>query len=184
MPSPFLGLLGVVVSLTGLVVVAFCSVNSRLEAPPGPARTPRDFTPVFLVTAAAVALLYAFLFNQSWTTYGVYAKLCKEAKSRGEKPPGYAGLKYGGGNSAVLAADRAAGNYMEQLVPFLLSLYGHAVFVSSSRAAAFGWAWIFFRSYYGFTFVKRMALISTLPAYACLWWMLGTAVHAAVTASP
>ena len=100
MPSQYLGLLGVATSLVCLAALVLVAWQYG-QAPPGPARNLQDCTPVFLVTAGAVALLYAFLFNQSWTTFSEYEKMGKEAKSRGEKPPDYARLKYGNSNKAV-----------------------------------------------------------------------------------
>merc|ERR1712071_729988 len=89
------------------------------------------------------------------------------------KKPSLAAIKYGKEiektNVPMLRADRCVGNLLEQLLPFLVSLYGHAVFVNVSHATKLGWAWILFRSYYG------------IPAYACIWWMLGTAVYKAST---
>ena len=153
--------------------------------PPGPAKTLAAFAPVAFVTAACVALLYVFLFNQSAAAFGEHARKRREAKDRGDKAPQLAEVKYGN-SVAVLAANRCAGNYLEQLLPFLLSLYGHALFVSASRAAMFGWAWVFFRSYYGLAFSRPFPalLASTMPAYCCVWWMAGTAVHAAAALVP
>ena len=175
-----LALLGVYSAAAALFASAVLAWRAG-PVPPGPATTRAAFAPVAFVTGAAVALLYIFLFNQSATTFGEHAKLRQEAKARGEKAPQLAEVKYGGANGALLAANRCVGNYLEQLVPFLLSLLGHALFVSASRAAAFGWAWVFFRSYYGFAFGRPFPalLASTIPAYCCVWWMAGTAIHAA-----
>ena len=154
--------------------------------PPGPATTQAAFVPVAFVAGAAIALLYIFLFHQSATSFGAHAELRREAKARGEKAPRLAEVKYGGNSGAVLAANRCVGNYLEQLVPFLLSLFGHALFVSANQAAAIGWAWVFFRSYYGFVFGRPFPALftSTIPAYLCVWWMAGTAIHAAATLVP
>ena len=174
---PFSGVYSASAALFATAVLAW----RAKPVPPGPATTRAAFVPVALVTGAAVALLYIFLFNQSATTFGQLAELRREAKAGGKRAPRLAEVKYGGGNGAVLAADRLVGNYLEQLVPFLLSLFGHALFVSASRAAAFSWAWIFFRSYYGLAFGRPFPalLASTIPAYCCVWWMAGPAIHAA-----
>jgi len=102
--------------------------------------------------------------------------------TRSEIKPSYPKLKYSTDNFAITAANRSVGNLMEQMIPFLVSLYSYATFVSVAGAVKCGWAWIFFRSYYSFVFKKPFPAIftSTLPAYACIWYMLFSAVCAAV----
>lgn len=178
-----LALLGVSTAYAGIATTAAIALRIGLSAPAGPARSLSAFTPVVLVIAAAAALLYVLLFTQSATAFGEHSRLKREAKCRGEKPPTLAEVKYGGRYEAILAADRCMGNYLEQLVPFLISLLGYAIYVSANHAAAIGWAWIVFRSYYPFVYVLPFPalLTSTMPAYCCLWWMLGMTVYSAVS---
>ena len=73
----------------------------------------------------------------------------------------------------------SVGNYQEQLAPFLISLYLYATFVSVHGAVKFGWAWIFFRSYYISVFKRGPPLLflSTIPAYWCVWMMIGGTIY-------
>jgi uncharacterized MAPEG superfamily protein len=97
-----------------------------------------------------------------------------EAKARGEKPPKLDDVKYGGKFRAVLAGDRTAGNFMEQLLPFLIILFGHAAVVDANRAAVCGWIWLIFRSFYPIVYNMPFPalFLSTLPSYSIIWWML------------
>ena len=152
-----------------------------MSAPPGPAATKEAFAPAAFVAAAAVCLLYSFLFGQSAAAFGEFSRLVSEAKARGEKPPKLNDVKYGGGkfSRVVLAADRTAGNYMEQLVPFLIIMFGHAAFVDANWAAVYGWIWLFFRSYYPivYNYPFPALFLSTLPSYSIVWWMLFVTVR-------
>ena len=182
-----LGHFGVYSAYAALAALAVTALKIGLAAPAGPARAVAACTPVLLVVAAAVAHLYAMLFSQSAAAFVALARLRGEAKARGERGPTLAEVKYGGNRpDAVLAADRCVGNYVEQLVPFLCALLAHAVFVSANGATQLGWLWLFFRSYYPLAYARPfpMLLLSTMPAYACLWWMMGSAVYHAVAQMP
>lgn len=150
-----------------------------LKAPDGPATTMHDFVPVAFVLAAAFARLYTLLFQQSATAFGELEIFRQAAKKRGEKPVTLSQIKYGGISEKVLRADRSMGNYLEQLMPFVFSLIGYAAFVNAKRAAMLGWAWTFFRMYYPIVFSMPFPtlLLSTMPAYACIWYMLGITVY-------
>ena len=163
-------------------VVALLAAKAwRLPAQTGPARTVRELGPVVVVTAAWVSLLYAFLFRQSYTAFTECHRLRREAHASGGSAPTMAEVKYGRVPSVhVLAATRAVGNYLEQAPPFLLALYAHAALVSVRSATVCGWAWLVARSYYAFVFVRPFPslLLSTVPAYLAIAYMLATAVLA------
>jgi len=77
----------------------------------------------------------------------------------------------------------SVGNFHEQVIPFLVSLYLHATFVSVKGACTCGWAWIFFRSYYGYVYKKGVPILflSTIPAYCCVWYMIGGTIYGVST---
>lgn len=181
--SRLLGL-GGVLSAYGALAVTFCAACYQgFRAPAGPVVTRSDFSPALLVVVGAIAQAYALLFTQSTTALEEFGKARAAAKSRGEKSPALATIKYGTDNSRVVAANRCAANYLEQLVPFLISLCAYAVYVSAFRAAVFGWAWVLCRAYYPIVFrgYGPTVLLSTIPAYWLIWWMLAAAAHAALT---
>ena len=176
-----LGLLGMYSACASVGVIATVALRTGLSAPTGPAKTIASCVPVTFVMAACVALFYAFAFNQSSTAWTEHARLKSEAKKAGEKPPKFNEVKYGTLSTKLHNANRTLGNFWEQLVPFLVSLLGYALFVDANRAAVLGWAWLFFRSYYPFLFALPFpgVLASTVPAYWCVWWMVGATVLAA-----
>jgi hypothetical protein len=151
------------------------------DASAGPATSVEALKPVFLVQAAHIFLLYVFLFKQSGTAFLAHIKLraAAKAKDSAAKAPTLAEVKYGGNKSGdVLTADRTVANYLEQTIPFLVSMYLHAVLVSASGAAFCGWIWLAARVLYPFVFKLPFPaiFISTLPAYVCVLYMLGTAL--------
>ena len=122
----------------------------------------------------------------------------EDAKKTGNKTPSFAEVKYGHTNPSVVAADRAVGNLLEQLLPFLLGLYGYALLVDANVAVVLGWIWVALRAFYPVLFAMplpavfvRMAggitlppyasvLVITLPSYAIIWYMVGASVFAAI----
>jgi len=72
--------------------------------------------------------------------------------------------------------DRTFGNLVEQSTPFLIGMWGHAVFVSPPKAAALGTAWVVIRLFYPVVWAvtKEVPLAVTLPNYAILGWMFAT----------
>ncbi|KAL7551333.1 hypothetical protein ACHAWF_014526, partial [Thalassiosira exigua] len=157
----------------GFVFIAYLSAKSYAEkgASAGPAGSSDDYVPIVHVAAAAITFYYVLLFNQSRTAFAEFSAAKKAYREKKfEEKPSLAGLKYGAGNKNILAADRSAGNMNEQLLPFLVGVFMHATFVSVERATKIGWAWIFFRSYYGWAFRKGVPtlFLSTLPAYYCV----------------
>lgn len=183
-----LALLGLVSAVAALCAVALAALRRGLSAPPGPAfagtkgsagAVAAALVPVFLVTVGAVCLEYAFLFFQSTATFIALKAAQADARKKGERAPTVASVKYSG--IATLRADRTVGNYLEQLTPFLLGLYAHAILVDANRAALLGWAWLGFRSYYPGVFgAPPFLFASTLPAYGVVWYLLATATWSAL----
>jgi len=63
-------------------------------------------------------------------------------------------------------------------------MYSYATFVDAGGAARIGWAWVFFRSYYSHVWKQGLPLFllaSTVPAYSCVWYMMGVAIYSAAT---
>lgn len=132
--------------------------------------------PVF-VTALYFGLWYYLLLSlQRGTKYALQA----EYAARGEVFD-----RYFGQDPRMLAADRAVANTHEQMVPFLLSMWLHAVFVSASHAAALGGAYVVLRALYptllgrsvSKTQSKRVFFV-TGPCYGIILYLLGRTVHA------
>jgi hypothetical protein len=152
-----------------------------------PAGGPADitlFAPVVLVTAAWALLYYAFLWDQSATAFVVLKDAKKKAKAEGKPPPSLADVKYGrySKSARVRAADRTVGNFLEQSPAFLVSLWLHSAFVSPVNASAFGWTWLGFRAVYPWAYRLRFpgVFISTMPAYGCVFYLLGEVVRCAL----
>lgn len=174
---------GIVANVSWFAAIAAMAWNKGTADYDGPATTSKDYVPVFFVSAAAMCMLYAFYLIQSYTGFAEIARTKKEySEKKTDKKPSYVGIKYGTESKAMLAANRAAGNLLEQMIPFLVSLFGYATFVSSGGAAKIGWAWLFFRSYYLVAYkTGGMMFLSTMPAYCCVWFMLLYAVYGAST---
>ncbi|MCB9506665.1 MAG: MAPEG family protein [Myxococcales bacterium] len=133
------------------------------------------------VTAAYFGVWYGLLLGlQRGTKY----KLLAEYAARGEQFD-----RYFGQDGRMLAADRAVANTHEQMVPFLTGLWLHALFVSPARATYLGAAYVTLRAIYPVllgrslsrTQSKRVAF-ATMPAYAIVFYLIGSVVLAAVSA--
>lgn len=131
-----------------------------------------------VVTVAYLLLWYAFLFGlQSRTKYRLKARYAKEGKVFD---------RYFGQDEEMLAVDRAVANTHEQMVPFLLSLWLFAVFVSPSYATWMGTAYVALRAAYPFLLGRRVSKVQskrvafvTFPAYLIVLTMLGGTVWTA-----
>lgn len=131
-----------------------------------------------LVTAAYFGLwYYLLLVLQRGTKYALIA----EYKARGEEFD-----RYFGQDGRMLAVDRAVANTHEQMVPFLVSMWMHALFVSPQRAALLGGAYVVCRAIYPSLLGKslsktqsRRVFIATGPSYLIVFYLLGSAVYAA-----
>eukprot|EP00569_Conticribra_weissflogii_P011170 CAMPEP_0171384716 /NCGR_PEP_ID=MMETSP0879-20121228/38617_1 /TAXON_ID=67004 /ORGANISM="Thalassiosira weissflogii, Strain CCMP1336" /LENGTH=124 /DNA_ID=CAMNT_0011896999 /DNA_START=118 /DNA_END=489 /DNA_ORIENTATION=+ len=105
------------------------------ETTPGPAQSLNDYTPVIYVVAASMCMYHVFLFYQGYTAVAELQKAEKAFRDKKTKEaPDIKQIKYGVENSNVVAANRTAGNYTEQLVPFLLSLVLYSTCVSVQGA--------------------------------------------------
>jgi hypothetical protein len=131
-----------------------------------------------LVTALSFGLWYYLLLGlQRGTKY----KLRDEYAARGEEFD-----RYFGQDGRMLAVDRIVGNTQEQMVPFLLSMWLHAAFVSPARASVLGLAYVILRATYPFllgsslskTQSKRVFFV-TGPCYGIIFYLLGSTVFAA-----
>ncbi|CAJ1955593.1 unnamed protein product [Cylindrotheca closterium] len=182
---PLSGIISCYVAIVALILVGFNHGTFQYQ---GPAQSSSDYRPVLFVAGAVLSLLYAYYWLQSYTTFSEYFRLKKEAKletNLNRSPPSLPELKYGKtDNPAIRCADRCAGNLHEQLIPFFMSMFAYATFVDAGGAARIGWAWFVFRSYYSYAF-KRFPLLfaSTLPAYCCVWYMMGMAIYSAATSA-
>ena len=94
-------------------------------------------------------------------------------------------LKYGGYGSSKtrtlrLLGDRTFLNTLEQAPPFLVSLWACGLLADVESAAFCGKLYIFFRCLYPVVFRKGMPwlLLSTVPCYNLIWYMLFRAVVA------
>lgn len=177
---PLSGIISCIAAIVALIAVGWKHGTSSYEAP---AATTKDYGPILIVASAALALLYAFYWLQSYTAFSEFFRLKKEYKEKKlDENPSLVKIKYCNTNKAVMAADRCAGNLLEQIVPFFVSMFAYATFVSAGDAAKIGWAWFFFRSYYLYAYNHFPLLFaSTFPAYCCVWYMIGRSVYAAVT---
>ncbi|CAJ1955597.1 unnamed protein product [Cylindrotheca closterium] len=180
---PLSGIVSCYSAIAALILTGFKHGTSQYQ---GPAQSSTDYTPLLFVSGAVLSQLYAYYWLQSYTTFSEFFRLKKEAKAKksDKRPPTLADLKYGNhDNLAIRCADRCAGNLLEQLIPFFISMFVYATFVDAGSAARIGWAWFTFRSYYSYAW-KRFPLLfaSTLPAYCCVWYMMGFAIYSAATA--
>ena len=129
--------------------------------------------PILRVTLGWFSLFFAFLFYQSWSKFYALKALKKESKAKDSKVPSFVDVKYGmaaGNKHFALNADRTVGNMMEQSLPFLVSLWLHAIFVDIGSAAQLGWIWLLFRAIYPVVFARGVPLLflSTVPGYSIL----------------
>lgn len=133
------------------------------------------------VTAAYFGLWYYLLLGrQRGTKYALIA----EYAARGETFD-----RYFGKDPRMLAVDRAVINTQEQMVPFLASLWLHAVFVSTARATALGALYVALRGAYPFLLGNELSktqskrvFFATGPAYVVVFYLLGATVYAALRA--
>lgn len=89
----------------------------------------------------------------------------------------------------MLAVDRAVADTQEQLLPFLVALRPHAVFVSPAHATALGATWVGLRTIYPLLLGRELAgtrskrvFFVTGPCYLIIATLLGRVVLAALGA--
>lgn len=133
-----------------------------------------------VVTAAYFCLwYYLLLVVQRGTKY----RLLAEYAARGEVFD-----RYFCQDGQMLAADRAVINTQEQMVPFLVSLWMYSAFVSVEHATSLGAAYVLLRALYPTLLGKNVSktqskrvFVATGPAYAIVFYMLGSTAYAALT---
>jgi hypothetical protein len=139
------------------------------------------FSGPVIVTALYFGLWYYLLLSlQRGTKYALQA----EYAARGEVFD-----RYFGQDGRMLAADRAVANTHEQMVPFLLSMWLHAVFVSASHATILGAVYVVLRGVYPMllgrslskTQSKRVFFV-TGPCYGIVFYLLGRTVYTVLSA--
>ena len=132
-----------------------------------------------LVTVLYFVLWYSLLLGlQRGTKY----RLIAEYASRGEEFD-----RYFGQDAQMLAADRAVINTQEQMVPFLMAMWLHALFVSTAVATGLGLAYLLLRSIYPLLLGKRLSktqskrvFLVTGPCYGIVFYMLGRTLFTAL----
>ena len=136
--------------------------------------------PVIGTTAGFVALYFAFLYAQATTKFYMYFRdKAKDPKVSLTK------IRYANTTLLALTVDRTSGNMVEQAIPFLVSLWLHAVFVSPTGAATLGWLWLLSRSIYPFVFYSRghWLLLSTIPGYVLIFMLFAPVASLYLTRS-
>lgn len=130
------------------------------------------------VTVAYFGLWYGLLLGlQRGTKY----RLVAEYAARGEQFD-----RYFGKDGQMLAADRAVINTHEQMTPFVVGLWLHALFVSPVHATWLGGVYVALRTLYPLLLGKSLSkiqskrvFVATGPAYAIVFYLLGGTLFAA-----
>jgi hypothetical protein len=127
-------------------------------------------------TALYFCLWYYLLLGRQ---RGMKYKLKAEYAARGEVFD-----RYFGQDGRMLAVDRAVINTQEQMVPFLVAMWIHAVVVSPEHAAWLGVVYTALRAVYpallGSSLSKMQSLrvvLATGPAYGIVFYLLASAVY-------
>lgn len=142
---------------------------------------PTQFRGPLAVTVAYFVLWYSLLFGlQTRTKYRLKARYAKD---------GQVFDRYFGQDPEMLAADRAVANTLEQMGPFLVSLWLYSIFVSPTDATWLGAAYVLLRGLYPLLLGTRLSKVQskrvafvTFPCYAIVFTMLGGTAWAAFIA--
>ncbi len=134
--------------------------------------------PIVITVGYFALWYYLLLFYQRGTKYRLNAEYKKQEKVFD---------RYFGQDEQMLAADRVIINTQEQMVPFLFSLWLHAIYVSSTVATVLGAFYIILRGLYPLLMGKSISKIQpkrvyyvTLPSYLIIFYFLGASLWAAV----
>jgi len=152
----------------------------------------------FLAQGAYFTIYYIFLFTQSYVNvwrvnHARSGTGSLEFSKIKYSSPDVAAIKYsasyaGAGGRAALVMDRTVGNFLEQQAPFLAATWLHAALVpgGTSRAAAFGAAYVASRAAYPFLFYAGhpWLQLATVPGYLAIWCQLGLVVAATAQRAP
>ncbi len=136
-----------------------------------------EYKDVIMVSFAWVGLLVIFQIIQSAAKWYVY----QNAKSKAGKKMSVKEAHYGDEarmHPYRLAADRSVGNLLEWSWVFILSLWFHAVFISTADAAWWGWTYVGVRALYPFAFTKKFVYLVTAPNYISLYMLCYPVVKA------
>ncbi len=143
--------------------------------------TASDYLGPILVTAAYFGLWYYLLLGRQ---RGTKYRLRDEYAARGEVFD-----RYFGQDGRMLAADRAVANTQEQMVPFLVTLWLHSVFVSVANATALGAVYVVLRCAYPVLLGRdvskinpRRVAVATIPAYLIVLYLGTATVYVALMA--
>jgi hypothetical protein len=150
---------------------------------------PALLMPVALATVGSVALYYAFLFTQAFSTLNAHAAKATKASKDGQTVS-LGSVKYGPPSLVMRTFERSVGNFMEQYPPLLLALWLYALFVDAAGAATFAWAWVGLRAIYPAAFYASavadflpIIFVSTLPSYLAIFYMLCSVARVALRAA-
>lgn len=133
-----------------------------------------------LVTVGYFVLWYYLLIGvQRKTKYSLQSRY----RQQGEEFD-----RYFGQDGEMLAADRAVANTLEQMGPFLSSLWLCALFVSSSFATLLGAAYVVLRFFYPRLLGVKLANMQpkrvyyvTIPCYLIIFAMFGRVLWRSLT---
>ena len=138
-----------------------------------------EFRGPILVSFAYVTMYYAFIILQVACTYYLYFKA--KANKKADEKVGLKNYYYDNKDPLKLTGDRAVGNTLEQMVPFLGGLWVYAVFVSTDLATQLGWVYVICRAFYPLTFyMGPWRVLSTLPCYVVIGYYWFGAFSAAL----
>jgi uncharacterized MAPEG superfamily protein len=132
-------------------------------------RGPLSVTPLYFL------LWYALLFGlQTRTKY----RLRRDYAARNQTFD-----RYRSQDPEMLRADRAVQNTLEQMGPFLVPLWVHAVFVSPTVATNLGVVYVLLRALYPVLLGDRVEQVqsrrvafATVPCYGIIAYLLGSSV--------
>lgn len=108
---------------------------------------------VALATLAYIMLYYVFIGYQGRVKAKVINRINKELKDGKQTNE----TRYNCQDPDLLVADRTMLNMLEQMPPFLVTLWLHAIFVSPVSATIGAWIYIATRAIYPFVFVPYKA---------------------------
>ncbi len=135
--------------------------------------------PVLVTVFYFLLWYYLLLILQRGTKY----RLKEEYESQGKVFD-----RYFGKNEDMLSADRAVINTQEQMVPFLVALWLHAISVSSVYATWIGTVYVVLRAFYPSLLGKSVSGIQpkrvfwvALPCYLIVFYLFGSTIWAVLT---
>ena len=117
----------------------------------------REYKLPVLATCSALLMWYWMLL---WCQRNIKYKLKDEYQQKGKKFD-----RYYGKDPRMLSIDRIVINTQEQMMPFLCSLWLHAIFVSANIAGILGFSWVLFRIFYSFLMPKSLEKIQPKTVY-------------------